>query len=153
MATARSVREEKSKQRFALQDFSLIKVSLVQGKTGWRIGSVEASRNYYLEASTRDSRVVVTEAVRLLRRLLQGEEVDSTVFVETTTALDIMVTKDSSIKNLIDIFTLRVLYRLGYVAHSEVVELWLNDDSYISAPPLSKAARKVIDKGLNASHL
>lgn len=46
-ADARSVRLEKSKQRQALQDFSLIKVSLVKGKAGWKIGSVSEVQNYY----------------------------------------------------------------------------------------------------------
>ena len=36
-ATARSVREERSKQRYALQDFSHITVTLVKGKGGWCI--------------------------------------------------------------------------------------------------------------------
>jgi len=52
-ASARSVREERSKQRYALQDFSLIRVSLVKGKSGWRIGSVEATCNPFMEARSR----------------------------------------------------------------------------------------------------
>ncbi|MEX2341217.1 MAG: recombination protein O N-terminal domain-containing protein, partial [Candidatus Paceibacterota bacterium] len=46
-AAAKSVREERSRQRFALQDFSLIRASLIKGKSGWRIGSVESDRNYF----------------------------------------------------------------------------------------------------------
>ena len=36
LAAARSVREEKSRQRYALQEFALVRVSLIKGKSGWR---------------------------------------------------------------------------------------------------------------------
>jgi len=67
-ATAKSVREEVSKQRQALQDFSRIRVSLVKGKTGWRIGSVESLRNDFSAAYDRETRGSVVSLYRLLRR-------------------------------------------------------------------------------------
>ena len=45
-ADARSVRLEKSKQRSALTDFSVVRISLVRGKAGWKIGSVIAQQNF-----------------------------------------------------------------------------------------------------------
>ena len=72
-ATARSVREERSKQRYALQDFSCIRVSLVKGKSGWRIGSVEALGNPFLRAESRALRGSISYVVTQLRRYVHGE--------------------------------------------------------------------------------
>ena len=69
-ATAKSVREERSKQRFALQDFSLINVSLIKGKQGWRVGSVEAEVNYFTKSEERLARGSVVLLFKTLRRFI-----------------------------------------------------------------------------------
>lgn len=79
-ADARSVRLEKSKQRQALCDFALVRVSLVRGKGGWKVGSVAAHRNFYYDAADQAARGSVVTIVRLLRRFVQGEEAQTELF-------------------------------------------------------------------------
>tara|TARA_B100000745_G_scaffold97289_1_gene61807 strand:- start:3541 stop:4104 length:564 start_codon:yes stop_codon:yes gene_type:complete len=152
IASARSVREEKSKQRYALQEFSLIRVSLVQGKSGWRIGSVEACKNYYQSASDRATRVLVSEMVKLLRRFLQGEGVNEGVYEEAERALDAVV-EDEDNKHYADFFTLRLLAHLGYIPPQKDLQEWLSQNQYKNYQPLSATALKAIDTALEESHL
>lgn len=129
-ATARSVREERSKQRNALQDFSFIRVSLVKGKTGWRIGSVEALGNPFLEARSRSERAFVKNVVTLLRRYIHGEQSIPQVFSDTRyvlTELELAEDADRSYT----LFTLRMLYALGYISKVSLPEGML-DSSQLS---------------------
>lgn len=114
-ASARSVREEKSKQRYALQDFSLITVSLVKGKTGWRIGSVEARDNFFLKAASREARGSVVSIFKLLRRLVQGEEAVPEIFdfCQDGFALVGGVVEERLVVDTL--FKLKLLSLLGYV--------------------------------------
>ena len=59
VASARSVRDEKSKLRYGLQDFSLSDVSLVRGRHDWRIVGVEPIENFYFNAIDREARAVL----------------------------------------------------------------------------------------------
>jgi recombinational DNA repair protein (RecF pathway) len=114
-ATARSVREEVSKQRHALQDFSRIRVSLVKGKTGWRVGSVESLKNDFSLAQNREVRGSVVAFYRLLRRYIRGEEVSSELFDFAVLALDKMTTQIPDRKFLDLYVQIKVLEMLGYV--------------------------------------
>ncbi len=134
-ATARSVREERSKQRYALQDFSIVRVSLVRGKTGWRVGSTEAIENPFMAAVGRQARGGVTYLMKQLRRYVHGEQ-------PLAAAFDDMVTAQSAIAALEDVFAItawqnvtmtRLLHNLGYVAASPVLR------SLIAAPNATAA--------------
>jgi len=119
-ASARSVRLEKSKQRQALQDFSLIKVSLVRGKAGWKIGSVSEQKNYYNAATDKEARGSVVKIVRLLRRFLAGEEAQAALFDEYLQALEFFSLDCVQRSCYEHIFIQRILAQLGYIKSSDV---------------------------------
>lgn len=149
-ATARSVREERSKQRFALQDFSLIKVSLVRGKGGWRIGSAESERNYFTSGhDTREARAATAAILRLLRQFLHGEIAQPVLFDDTIRALK-QVGEDV---HVVDVYTLRVLHQLGYVASSAALEPYLQAKEWWTLPSLPESAKASIEKAKQVSHL
>ncbi len=154
-ATARSVREERSKQRFALQDFSLIRVSLVKGKTGWRIGSVESIKNTFLAADTQPARAGVASVIKLLRRLVQGEEVVTAVYVDTREVLQHLPRVDpADVTHVVDHFTLRLLAELGYIASRSEYADYITDTEWLKeVVVLPAVAQKAISDGLEASHL
>ena len=154
-ASARSVREEKSKQRFALQDFALIRVSLVKGKSGWRIGSVESIKNAFLTADTQPARAGVASVVKLLRRLVHGEEVVRAAYVDTRDVLQHIPRVDpEDVTYIVDHFTLRLLAELGYIASRAEYAAYLDSKDWLAAPaPLPAMAQKAIADGLEASHL
>jgi DNA repair protein RecO len=152
-ASARSVRTEASKQRYALQVFSIIRVSLVKGKTGWRIGSVEAIGNPFLRAHNRETRGQVQMVVLAIRRFLQGEEPAPHIFADARTALELMPTAESA-RAVEHVFMLRFLHALGYVTpdtvFADVLEGDMHEKVGMVVPPLGMAA---IDRALGASHL
>lgn len=132
-ATAKSVREEKSKQRYALQDFSFIRVSLVKGRSGWRVGSVEAVGNPFLGARSRSERAYITGIISLLRRYIHGEQQMHELFDEVVLALKNPTVAREESEVTMQVFTLRLLYTLGYISKKTVLE------PLISAPDLEKA--------------
>ena len=154
-ATARSVREERSKQRHALQDFSLVRVSLVKGKGGWRIGSVECLENMFWRCESRETRTALIAVVKLLRRLLHGEEVVPGMYKEVREVLrHLPHLPTEAVPILVDIFTLRTLHLLGYIPKDERYDTWLAEINWQSTlEPLPRAASTAITRGLEASHL
>jgi recombinational DNA repair protein (RecF pathway) len=154
-ATARSVRVEKSKQRYALQDFSVIRVSLVKGKGGWRIGSVQALNNPFMEANARHSRTGVATIVKLLRRFLQGEEPHLSIYKDTSAALARMTEADAqACTDLEDQFTLRTLHALGYIAPHDTYTAHLESENPWEDPQeVSVQAKRAIEQALSVSHL
>jgi recombinational DNA repair protein (RecF pathway) len=115
-ASARSVREERSRQRYALQDFSVIQVSLIRGKAGWRIGSVEGEQNIFGVAASREARGSVVRVLKLMRRYVQGEEPHPALYDECKDALVYLARPDITRRVLAEeIITARILYQLGYM--------------------------------------
>jgi recombinational DNA repair protein (RecF pathway) len=112
-ATARSVREERSRQRYALQDLSCVRVSLVKGKAGWRVGSVQGLGNYYFAATDRAARGSVISFARLLRRFVHGEVGDVHLYDTVTQSFRLLAGPLQS-RSVVDrICSLRVLSHFG----------------------------------------
>lgn len=156
-ATARSVREEVSKQRCALQDFSRIRVSLIKGKQGWRVGSVEAEHNDFSAASDREVRGSVVLVYRLLRRFIRGEEAFTDLYDFTIAALD-AVAKPQPKRRLLDLFIqTHMLSLLGYV-DSDAIPDELKDKTLAEVADLeTEVALSVLEnitsKATQSSHL
>src|SRR3989344_669357 len=76
-ARASSIRKERSKMRYALQDYSCANVSLVKGKRGWRLAGAAA-----LKSATGDRKYISTFAriAELTMRLLHREEKNQYLF-------------------------------------------------------------------------
>lgn len=152
-ATATSVREERSKQRYALQDFSLVRLSLVKGKSGWRIGSAEIESNIYHLATNRQSRIAAIAMVKLIRQFVRGEDPLVAVYQDLKTALQNICDDDSDAPTITDIFTLRLLHHLGYIAKDETYINYLNETKWWTLKPIPAKAKKAITDAKNASHL
>ena len=161
-AVARSVREERSKLRFSLQDFSVLGISLVRGKEVWRIVGARNDFNFYYELIERkEERDAMVRLLFLLRRLLNGEEENKDLFRVITKALSFL-REHSLNKEQLNTFecltALRVLYNLGYVAKDTKNERFLlNADvnidvmSYVS--PIRLEMVKQINTSLQESQL
>ncbi len=122
-ATARSVREERSRQRHALQDFSFVRVSLVKGKSGWRVGSVEAMQNPFFASTDRVRRTAVVHVVKLLRRFVHGESALPRLYrdIEECCAL-ILAEPDVDARTVTTLLDFRALMELGYIAEHELLQ-------------------------------
>jgi recombinational DNA repair protein (RecF pathway) len=154
-ASARSVREERSKQRYALQDFSHEKCTLVKGKGGWRIAGVEPHTNFYYLTSDRKTRTLLRNVVRLLRRVMGGETAHPELFDDVIATL---YRSKEDTENLELIMSLRVLHGLGYIAPHPAYEYFLHTPKVIEAveeltEEKRKACQKVIEEALIYSQL
>lgn len=152
-ANARSVRQERSRQRYALQDFSLIKVSLVKGRGGWRIGSVEAIKNYYNTATSKEARGSVVRMFRLLRRFVQGEESNSELFDQLLKHLEAAAADHDDREFLEQLNTLTILTELGYIDRKKIPESIDRLQQKDIDASTRKAIQKLLDRAVEASHL
>lgn len=121
-ADARSAREERSKQRCALQDFSLVRVSLIKGKQSWKIGSIEEQKNYYHQAVDKEARGSVVSLLRLLRRFVKGEEPAPAFYQYVIAALETLsgnVPERMFVQMAIQV---QILALLGYVDNERIPE-------------------------------
>lgn len=130
-ADVKSVREERSRQRYALQEFSLIRVSLVRGKRGWRVGSIEALGNFYDQATDQTARGSVVRVFRLLRRFYQGEEPHPELFDYLKRALGKLSDDNPSRATDELAAEIMILVELGYVDRGRLPAAWkaLSDDA------------------------
>ena len=156
-AVAKSVREERSLQRPALQDFSRIRVSLVKGKTGWRIGSVEAVANDYARASDRETRGSVVALYRLLRRFIRGEEPVGELYNLVTDSLDALLLTLPN-RRLAELKAeVEILARLGYVDAKAIPKalqgLALNEVASLDDPKMEVQLEVLVSKARENSHL
>ena len=154
-AAARSVREEKSRQRYALQEFSHLRVSLVRGRAGWRIGSAEAIRNYYTNLPSRDQRGAAAAILRFLRQYLQGDTPHPTLFMDAAAALAMVASNShSDCAPITDLFRLRCLYQLGYIApEATYTEFLAGPFPTSEGQPLPPQAAAAVANAETVSHL
>lgn len=156
-ANARSVREERSKQRYALQEFALVRVTLIKGKVGWRIGSIEALDNYYNTATDKDARGSVVKIFRQLRRFIHGEEIAMELFDFVKETLKFVSTEIEKRHFIDKVIQLRIFQLLGYVSINSVPEELLKTplqemcdlDQNLPDTKLDL----VLEKAVTASHL
>lgn len=154
-----SVRKEQSKLRYGLQDFSISRVSLVRGKSGWRVIGAEECMNLYFGNEDRAVRGALLRTIKLVRRFVRGEEAHPVLYdalIDGLTAL--MSAPKEKVVILEHVLTLRLLAILGYVApHKSYIHFLrqpsLRDFDVSSLEKEGVAVRRAIDRALTASQL
>ena len=156
-ARATSVRAEKSKMRHALQLCSRAYVSLVRGKSGWRMAGATAmvgavgKDTLGISAFARISELVV--------RLVAGEERNEYLFAALSEAHEALMRERVEAVATIEIVAVaRVLYALGYLS-AEALETALfthtayGDAHLLEAETMRDELISSINKALSQSHL
>lgn len=141
-AMAQSVREERSKLRYGLQDFSYSEVALVRGKEFWRVTHASLKENIVQElgGSSGASRMV-GRVFALLRRLLAGEERNEPLFIAVLEGLQFMGKRNdqTAVSGVEIVLVLRILYLLGYLAPRGEFDLFLSPSSLWNESIISNA--------------
>ena len=123
-ASAQGVRKLSSKLRFVLQDYSYVKVDLVRGKEFWRLTS--ASKTNKLENLIKDKNkfVVFANILKLLKRLLAGEDANEILFTDLLNGLNILekIEDQDQLQNIEVILVLRILDNLGYIGSQNIFD-------------------------------
>ncbi len=156
-AEARSVREERSRQRFALQDFSLVRVSLIKGKASWKIGSIESNTNYFATATSKEARGSVVSTFKFLRRFFSGQEATPALFDYVTKALPLLTLEVDERDFLEKVLQVRLLLELGYVdsrvVHADIKTGELQQAAMSQGAESVRVLETLIAKAIATSHL
>lgn len=139
-AFAQSVREERSKLRYGLQDFSHSEVVVVRGREFWRVTHAVSKENVLQTLShSPEAARTLGRVFALLRRLLTGEEKNEPLFVAVCEGVRFMAAQHNpaKISGVEIVLVLRILYLLGYLAPRGefdpfLLEFALWDESVIS---------------------
>lgn len=139
LAVAQGVRLSASKLRFSLQPLSIAEVSLVRGRAGWRVVNArEISNIYWRIKNVPQSVAMFSRVLRLVRRLVTGEEKNEALFDRLFEGLaylaggvvggpDSKLPSTKQVMNLEFILLLHVLYTLGYFAPPTELLWCIND--------------------------
>lgn len=122
-AVAKSVREERSKLRYSLQNFSFTNATLVRGREVWRITGAEEIYSLHHDLKhDNDKLFIITQILNLLERLVHGEEKNDYLFNTISNSFDFIKENEldkETLKNFEHLIVLRTLYSLGYIANKE----------------------------------
>jgi len=122
-ARGRGVRNLSSLQRYALQPLSVVDLSVVRSRGGWRVTNVSSRDSLFaLCGDDRARRLFVTRILALLKRLVTGEEMNEDLFAVISNALTFLFTETLSadeLQTLEAVTVLRTLHFLGYLKQTK----------------------------------
>lgn len=127
LASAKSSRSSKSKLKSGLQEYTLLTLSTVKGKNGWKVTNTKTEKNFFFELSKEGQKVLARISVFLMK-IIAGELPDNKIF--ETVKQSLLVLKDVEKKMIVNfeiLLVLRLLYHLGYVADLKTKK-YLNSD-------------------------
>lgn len=161
-ATAQSVSVPHSKLRPGLLEFNHSLVSLVRGRSSWKItGAVPIENVFTGLRSEKELCQIFARSFSLLRRLVQGEERNEELFDHIAGAYSFARSKgcnSSLVANFEYVLLLRILHSLGYVGSAPGIAHFINspywnDDVLRTMDSVQALALSEINKSLRASHL
>jgi recombinational DNA repair protein (RecF pathway) len=142
-ATAQGIRLDQSKLRYHVQDFDFANLSIVRGKEVWRLTGAHELEH---EKITK----VHIQVLKLLKRLLQGEDKNEKLFEIINELYKTKIIEDA--ESVESLTVLRILHSLGYVKNNTLfIELL---SSYEITPEFidyTKQHKSLIIKEINTA--
>ena len=153
-AHAQGIRKLSSKLRFALQTYSILQVTLVRGRYGWRITNALPIENVYTELPP-PNRYIFLRIVSLIIRLIQGEERDPELYDLTISAYaDLKAPLSALERRSLEILTVaRILMHLGYLGDSARALLTIEGDDLALPPAIETKLLSHVNKALTSTQL
>jgi recombinational DNA repair protein (RecF pathway) len=159
-AHAKSLREGRSRLRYALQTFAHVEMDLVRGRREWKLISAYPIDTFASLWRHPEKRRVVAEHTHLLRRLIQGEERHELLFDDMLVGLRFLsqLENDAELRAAELIVVVRILSHLGYWAPKTAFAPLGEDDLWTaSSLRLAHTERALllseINRALELSHL
>jgi DNA repair protein RecO len=161
-ASVRSIRENKSKLRYALEDYSVSFVSLVRGKDVWRVVNAVPIWNVYFDlADSPRAREAAERVLSLVRKLVVGEERNAPLYSEVSDALlflrEMEISREETVAFQL-LAGIRILNLLGYLGRHEKFDDFLGEgvwtlENLRAFSPAVSAARETVRDALASAHL
>ncbi len=160
IASAQAVRSNVSKLSSALQEYSLVTLSAVKGKNGWKITSAIPNENFFFDLP-QFAQKLLAQIAEVLVRMMPGEERQKEIFavVQSGFAYLRYSVDEKEIADFECLMMLRILYLLGYINKDSKAEKFLvpisewNKGILLSVSPVKREMVEKINKGLKESHL
>jgi DNA repair protein RecO (recombination protein O) len=159
LASARSARLATSKLRPALQEYSLVNISCIKGRNGWKITNVLEKKNFYFCNKIYQHRIL-SQISLVLQKMIPGESPHQEIFSTTKNAFDFLESlQDEESKNLEILLVLRILFLLGYVGDIDYARYFLMDTKKYDKEILERVEKdknnliSLINKALKESQL
>jgi len=155
-ALATGVRKSESKLRYTLQEYSVCQVSLVKGKSTWRITSALLEKNLYIHTEVSTAKDVIARICTQVIRLVAGQEKDEQLFDTVLIGLHkLSVAPTDTVVSLEILIMLRMLHLLGYVSDVDMIlPCTTYDEKALQIVSLSRTVFiGHINKGLQESQL
>ncbi len=158
-ASAKSTRLERSKLRYGLEPLTRGRFSFVRGKHEWKLtGAETVSRECIPLSAPRRRRA--GQVLKLLLRLLQGEEPTANLYRSVTEGLMSLAQalNDADAEAIECVIVLRILSHLGYLPKRPELEPFISE-SFFSLELAAAAARsrsllvRTINESLGATGL
>ncbi len=127
-ARASAVRAERSRMRYALQNYARANAALVRGKRGWRLAGASS-----LKTAHGDTRGVAAFAriAELTIRLVHGEEKNEYLYAALAEAHGaLMVEKCDAFGTIEIVCVARILYTLGYISNEALQTALFSHTAY-----------------------
>ncbi|HMO78702.1 MAG TPA: DNA repair protein RecO [Candidatus Paceibacterota bacterium] len=165
IAIAQGTRKLNSKMRQSLQDFSLINVALISGRSIWRIVNVSFSNNFFNDIKNNNLKQVIIKVLSLIERFVvdEREEHELFDFLENAInfAFDNQENFDKNLNSAFEIFlTAKALDILGYFSDKDFSEYFKIDLSIELLKKISNQSEiyqkniiKEINRSIRDSHL
>lgn len=157
-ARVQGSRNGSSKMRGSSQDFCFGEFSLVHGKSGWRMVSARAHKNFYeIFRNSPGKLKIVGNIFNLIKKLVSEEEAHTPLFSVVSNFLNFLITakeKDIALSECLTI--LRILHILGFMGHDPELIIPLSSseidikDLEMIAPRRSKMV-ELINESLKAT--
>jgi DNA repair protein RecO len=157
-ARVQGARNIHSKLRNGSQDFSFGEFSLVHGKSGWRMVSVRAERNFFEAFRNYPSKLKIAgNILNLIKKLVAEEEAKTPLFYVISNFFNFLAEAKEQDIALAECLTLmRILHILGYMGHDPELLIQVSSseieikDLEMIAPRRSKIV-KLINESLKST--
>ncbi len=158
-ASAQGVRLSKSKLNAALSEYSLVTLSSVKGKSGWKIIDATSHTHLYFPTSVA-GRQLVARICSTVVTMVSGEEPNPEIYEMILHACkNVAEIEETKVKVIETIVMLRLLYYLGYVVRDTETEKYLLHPTELGETLISEAEKDQpilvarINTAFSASHL
>lgn len=123
LAHARSIRESRSRLRYALQTFSHAHIDLIRGKYGWKLISATPISSQRALWESDQKRRIIAGHMHLARRLIQGEEAHASLFDDLLSGYEFIrsLTDEGSLRDAELLLAVRLLSLLGYWGEESIL--------------------------------
>jgi DNA repair protein RecO len=153
---AKSVREGKSKLRYALEGFRIAQMDYLRGKNGWKVTSALPKITFPNIYSQQMKRVLVAQQFRLLRRMVHGEERHQELYKHLMEMLySIESAGDHELRPAELLFTIRLLAHLGYWgdSHADLLHNPIESTLFSRVETDRRELIALINSALRMTHL